>query len=320
MSGPGVGVIQSSLGKSEAEFIIPTGAGHAGVGDVEHRNAVLVAVGNVADVNAGGSEVDDVAGGATVGEVQVAQAGVSQSSSEVVLRGDADGFEGGRASGSAVGQQNFLGATDELAVDKVVAKVEAEGLERTSEGEQLEAAGVAVLEDQRGCLVRVSSGGQSAVVRGDVNTGESEIDGGDFAHSAVDAEGAPAAGHLVAQAINVVVDGDAGEAGADRCVGDAGVSNDGLGQTASLKSFAVLGSSTSGAGTSQLDAEAALNAGVSEELLRCAQVRTNNVAVYNVTLLRSDVQIPYQNGVGSVGRWVGPVARFRLDQNQAFPQ
>ena len=121
MSGPEVGVIRFSLGVAEAEFIIPAGAGHAGIGNVEHCDAVLVAVGNIADVNTGGSEVHDVAGGAAVGEVQVAQAGVSQGSSEVVLRGDAHGFDGGRASASAVGQENFLGATDEFAVDQVVA-------------------------------------------------------------------------------------------------------------------------------------------------------------------------------------------------------
>ena len=72
MSGPKVGVIRFSLGVSQAEFIIPTGARHAGIGNVEHCDAVLIAVGHVADVNTSGSEVHDVAGGAAVGEVQVA--------------------------------------------------------------------------------------------------------------------------------------------------------------------------------------------------------------------------------------------------------
>jgi len=308
------------LGVAEAEFIIPTGARHAGIGDVEHCDTVLIAVGHVADVDAGRSEVHDVAGGAAVGEVQVAQAAVSESRGKVVLRGDAHGFDGGRPSAGAVGKENFLGATDELAVDQVVAQIEAEGLERTSEGEQLEAAGVAVLEDQRGSLVRVGSGGQSAVVRSDVHTSEGEVDRGNFAHGAVDAESAATAGHLVAQTINVVVDGDAGEACADRGVGNAGVGDDRLRQAASLESFAVLRSGAGSARACKLNAEAALNASVGEKLLRCAQVGTNNVAVYDVTLLRSDIQISYENGVGSRRSRVGPVARFRLDQNQAFPQ
>ena len=228
MSGPEVGVIRFSSAVAEAEFIIPTGARHAGIGDGQHRNTVLIAVADVADVHAGRREINDVAGNRAMGEVQITQAGIGQSSSEVILRCDADCFQGGRASSGAVGEQHLFSATNQLAVDEGVAQVKAEGLERTSVGKQLEAAGVAVLEDQRGGLVRVGRGRQSAVIRSVVHAGKAEIDGRNFSHRSVNGTGAASTGHLVTQTINVVVDGDAVEACADRRVGDAGGGNNRL--------------------------------------------------------------------------------------------
>jgi len=124
----------------------------------------------------------------------------------------------------------------------------------------------------------------------------------------------------VTQTIDVVVDGDAGEAGADRGVGDTGVSNDRLAKAAGLKSLAVSRGRTSGAGARQLDAEGAFNAGVGQQLLRGTEVRTDNVAVNNVTLLGSDVQIANQYGVGAGRSRIRSVRPLRLDQDQAFPQ
>ena len=123
-------MIRFSLGVSQGELVVACSAGHAGIRDGQHCNAVLIAVVDVADVHASRREINDVAGNRAMGEVQITQAGIGQSSSEVVLRCDADCFQGGRASSGAVSKQHLFSATNQLAIDEGVAQVEAERLER----------------------------------------------------------------------------------------------------------------------------------------------------------------------------------------------
>ena len=305
------------LGVDEAE-LVSSSRGDRGVGNGQHGDAVLVAVAHVTDVDLRGGEVNDVAGGLAVLEEQVTQAGVGEGGREVVLRGHGHGFQGDRARGAAVGDQSLLGAVDQLPVDQGVADVEGYRLEATGIGQQLEAIGVAVLEDDRRGLVGVGGGGSCGIGRGVVDAGEGEIDGGDFTDRAVESEGAAGTGHFVQHTIDVVVDGDAGEAGAHRCVGDADASSHGLAKAACLECFAVSRGGGNGAGTGELNAEGTFNASVGEQLLGCTEVGANEIAAHHIALQRSDVEVTHEHGVGPIRNRIGAVGGFGLNQDETL--
>jgi len=281
-------------------------------------DAVLIAVADVADVDLGGDEIEDVACRLAVLEEQVAEGSVGKGGGEVVLRCHRHGLDGHAAGGSAVSEQDFLSTADKFAVDEGVANVEADGLQTPGVGEELEVGGVAVLEDDGDGLLGVGDRGESCVGGGVVDAGEAEVNCGDLAHGAVDGEGAAGARHLVQNAVDVVVDGAAAEGGADGRVGDAGGGNDSLAQAAGEKGLAVAGSGAGGAGAGELDAEGAFNAGVGQQLLGSTQVGTDQFATDTVTLQRSDAQIPHQNGVGAGWSRIRSVGRFRFQQNQTL--
>ena len=74
-----------------------------------------------------------------------------------------------------------------------------------------------------------------------------------------------------------------------------------LSQGTCLEHLAEARCRTGSATTSQFHAERAFNASVGEQLLGCTQIGSHQVAVDHITLLRSDVQIPHQNGISAIG-------------------
>lgn len=230
-------------------------------------NAVLIAVGHVANIDPGGGEIDDVASGLTVLEQQVAQAAIAQGSGEVVLGGHGDGLENHGASGGAIGQKHLFGAADELAVHQGVAHVERYRLQTTGVGEQLEAGGVAVLEHDRGGLVGIGHGREGSVGRRVVNASEREIDRWNLTNSAVNGESSASTSNLMQNTINVVIDGCAAKGRAHRGVGDACGGDDRFAQAASLQGLAVARSGPGSTRAGQFNAEGALHPGVGQELL-----------------------------------------------------
>ena len=234
-------------------------------------------------------------------ERQVAQRLIGQRSGKVVLLRHRDSFHHHRAVRGTIGQEHLFSATNQFAIHQRVTDVEGHRLQAARVGQQCKRISVAFLEHQRGGLVGVGHTRQCRIVRSVVDAGEGEVDRRDLTHVRVDGESATATGDLVTHTINVVMDGHRAEAAGDRCVGDARGRSNSLAQAASQQSLAVLRSSASSARASQLDAEGAFNTSVSEELLRCTQVRANQIAADDITLQRSDIQIPHQNRVRSVG-------------------
>lgn len=145
-------------------------------------------------------------------ERQVAQGAIRERSGEVILRCDRHGLKDHSAVGSAICHQHLFGAIDQLAVNQRVAHVEGKRLEAAGVGQQLEGVSVAVPEHQRRSLVCVGDARQSRVVRRVVDSSESEIDSRDLTDVGVDHKSATAASYLVANTIDVVVDGDRTEA------------------------------------------------------------------------------------------------------------
>lgn len=282
-------------------------------------DAVLIAVADIANVDLGGNKVDDVTSGLTVLEQQVAQRSIAQSGSEIVLLSNGRRFNGDTASASAISQQHLLGAVDQVAIHQSVADIEGHRLQAAAVRQQLEVSGVAVLGNYWVGLIGVSDRRSGGVGWGVVDTSESEINGGNFTNSQVQSESAPCASYFVQQAIDVVIDGAATKACAHRCVGHAGSGNDGLAHATGKQSFAIARSGASGARTSKLNAERALNTSVRQQLLRCAQVRTNQITADDITLERSDAQIANQNGVGAGRSRIRAVRSLRLQKDQAFP-
>ncbi len=214
-------------------------------------DAILIAIAHIADVDSGRDEIDDVASSLTMLEQQVAQCSIGQGSSEVVLGCHGHSFQGHTASAGTISQQYLLGATNQLAINKRVAHIKGYGLQAAGIGQQLEASGVAVFEDDRSGLIAVRDRRQSRIGRRVIDASEGEIDCRDFANSAVDGERTASASHLMQNTINVVIDGAATEACANRCVSDAGASNNGFAHAASKQGFAIAGSGPSSAGTSK---------------------------------------------------------------------
>ena len=155
-------------------------------------------------------------------EGEVAGGAVSGGGGEVVLSGDGGRLDDDRASDVALGDEDFLGAADEFAVDDVVADVHADRLEAGGVGVELEGGRVALFEDEWGGLVGVGGVGGGGIGWGVVDASHGELEGRDGADFAVEDDRSTGAGDLVQQTVYVVVDGDAGEAGADGCVGDVG--------------------------------------------------------------------------------------------------
>ena len=89
-----------------------------------------------------------------------------------------------------------------------VAQVKREALQSACVRQQLEAAGVAVLEDQRIILIGIGRRQHCSVVRCVVNASEGEIQGWNLTDICSQRHTAPATSHLVTDTINVVVDGD----------------------------------------------------------------------------------------------------------------
>lgn len=282
-------------------------------------DAILIAVADIADVDLGGGEINDVAGGLAVLEQQVAKRAVSKRSSEVVLLRNGWRFDGHTASAGAISQQHLLGAVDQVAVHQSVADVESHRLQAAAIGQQLKVSRIAILGDYRVGLIGVGDRRRCGVSGSVVHTSESEINGGDLADGYIQRISAARAGHFMQQTINVVIDGAATKTCADGRIGHAGSSHDGFAHTTSKQSLAIARSGASSARTSQFNAEGALNTSVSQQLLRRAQIRTNQVTTDNITLQRSDIQIANQNGVRSVGSRIRPVSRLRLQKDQAFP-
>lgn len=309
----GVGV-RCGSGEREGYFVVAGGGRDGDVGDVEHLDAVLVAVGGVGDVTLAGGERDAVAGGGAVQEGEVAGR-LGLGDVEVVLGGQGGSLDHDRASGLAVGDQDFLGAADEFAVDGAVGDVEAHRLEATGVGEELEGRGVALLEDQGAGLGAVGDSGGGGVCGCVVDAGHREVDCGDLAHGRVQGEGATAAGGLVQHTVVVEVDGRAGEGGADRGVGDAGGSDDGFAHAARLENRAVAGSRTSGAGAGHFDLKGDAHAAVGEQLRAIAEVRADEIAADEIGLDRGDVKVAHQQRVGACRRAVGTVSRFLFHED-----
>ena len=304
----GVGV-RCGLGEREAYFVVTGGGRNGNVRDVEHLDAVLVAVGGVGDVTLAGGERDAVAGGGTVQEGEVAgRLGLGEV--EVVLGGQGGGLNHDRASGLAVGDQDFLGAADEFAVDGAVGNVEAHRLETAGVGEELEGRGVALLEDQRAGLGAVSDGRGRGVGGGVVDAGHREVDGGDLAYGGVQGEGAATASGFVQHAVIVEIDGRAGKGSADRGVGDAGRGDNRFAQATRLEDGAETGSRTSGAGARHFDLERDAHAAVGEQLRAVAEVRADEIAADEISLDWGDVKVAHQQGVGAYRRAVGAVRHF----------
>jgi len=306
--------VRCGLGERETYFVVAGGGRDGEVGDVEHLDAVLVAVGGVGDVALAGGKRDAVAGGGAVQEGQVAgRLGLGEV--EVVLGGQGGGLDHDRASGLAVGDQDFLGAADEFAVDGAVGDVEAHRLEAAGVGEELERRGVALLEDQGAGLGAVGDSWGGGVCGRIVDAHHSEIEHRNFAHGCVQGEGATAAGGLVQHTVVVEVDRGAGEGGADRGVGDAGGSDDRFAHAARLENRAVAGSRTSGAGAGHFDLEGDAHAAVGEQLRAIAEVRADEIAADEIGLDRGDVKVAHQQRVGACRRAVGAIGHLLFHED-----
>jgi hypothetical protein len=96
-------------------------------------DAVLIAVAHIANINLGRGEINDVAGGLTVLEQQVAQGAIAQCGSEIVLLSNGWSFDHHAAGTGTISQQHLLGAVDQIAVHQGVADIK---------GHRLQAAGV----------------------------------------------------------------------------------------------------------------------------------------------------------------------------------
>ena len=299
----------------DAYFVVAGGGGDGEVGDVEHLNAVLVAVGRVAHVALGGSEGDTVAGGGAVEEGEVA-GGFGLGNVEEVLGGQGDCFDDHRSSGLAVGDQDFLCAADEFAVDSAVGDVEGDGLEAAGVGEELEGGSVALLEDQGAGLVAVGDGGGGGVGRGVVDAHHREVESWNLAHGGVQGEGATAAGGFVQHTIAVEVDRGGAERAAYGCVSDAGRSDHGLAEAAGLEDAAKAGGRTSGAGAGQFHLERDAYAAVGQQRGAVAKVRTDEVAADEIGLDRGDVEVTHQQRIGAGWAAVGAVSDFLLYEDQ----
>ena len=306
--------VRCGLGEREAYFVVAGGGRDGEVGDVEHLDAVLVAVGGVGDVALAGGERDAVAGGGAVQEGQVAGR-LGLGDVEVVLGGQGGGLDHDRASGLTVGDQDFLGAADKFAVDGAVGDVEAHRLEAAGVGEELERRGVALLEDQGAGLGAVGDSGGGGVCGCVVDADHREVDGGDLAHGGIQGEGTAAAGGFVEHAVVVEVDGRAGEGGADRGVGDAGGSDDGFAHAARLEDGAVAGSRTSGAGTGHFDLEGDAHAAVGEQLRAVAEVRADEIAADEISFDWGDIKVAHQQRVGACRRAVGAVGHLLFHED-----
>ena len=262
---PADAIVQSGI--NQAELVVARGGRDRGVTDVQHRDAILIAVGHITDVDPGGSEINDVASGGAVLERQVAQRLIGQRSGEVILGCHRDSFHNHGAIRGTIGQQHLLGATDQLAIHQRVADVEGDRLQAARVGQQLERIGVALLEHQRSGLVRVGHARQCRIVRSVVNAGEGEVDRRDLTHVRVDRESATATGHLMTHTIDVVMDGHRAEAAGDQCVSHADACTDSLAQSTSLESLAILRRGASSTGASKLNTEGTLDTSVSKKLL-----------------------------------------------------
>ena len=310
----GVGV-RCDSGEREAYFVVTGGGRDGDVGDVEHLDAVLVAVGRVGDVTLAGGERDAVAGGGAVQEGQVA-GGFGLGEAEEVSGGQRRGeLQHDRASGLAVGDDDLSCAADEFAVDDAVGNVEADRLEAASVGEELEGRGVALLEDQGAGLGAVGDGRGRGIGGGVIDPRHREVDGGDFAYGGIQGEGAAAASGPVQHAVVVEVDRGAGEGGADRGVGDAGGSDDGFAHAARLENRAEPGSRTSGAGTGKLHLERDAHAAVGEQLRAVAEVRADEITADEISFDRGDVKVTHQQCVGSDRNAVGAVGRLLFHED-----
>ncbi len=381
-------------GVDQADLVVAGGGGHSGVGQGEHVDAVLVGVAGRSDVHAVGNQRDDVTSGRSMDEGKIAESVVGERGGEVVLLCDGGCFDRCGAGHRAIGEQHFLGAADEFAVDDAVADVHGNRLKAAGVGEEVEAAAVACLEDERGGLVGVGYGRRGGVGGGVVDARHREVEGRDLADSGVQRERAASAGELVENPVDVVVEGyraesaadggvdgletdavDAGVVGGDvagegaeggdaggahvagderdgaaaSATGDAddlvlvgvvggagadgqrdavqgargggagdGRGNGGLSEAAGFQDRAVAGCGAGSAASGQLDAEGAFNADVGEQLLGCAQVRTNQVTVDALALDRRDVEVTDQHGVGAQGRGVGAVGGLDLRQEEAL--
>ena len=246
----------------------------------------------------------EVAGGFGLGE------------GEEVLGGQGGGLDHHRASGLAVGDQDFLGAADEFAVDGAVGDVEAHRLEAARVGEELERRGVALLEDQRAGLVAVGDARGSRVRGRVVDAHHGEVDCRNFAYGGVEGEGAAAAGGLVENAVVVEVDGGGAEGSAGGDVGDGGGRHDRLDHAARLQDGAEAGRRASGAGAGQLDLEREAHAAIGQQLGAVAQVGADEVAADQIGLNGRDVEVAHQQGIGADRGAVGAGGDFLLDEDQ----
>lgn len=220
---------RGSLGEDEAELVVAGCGGDSGVGEGEHVDAVLIGVGGIADVYAVGDHRDDVAGCGAVDEGEIAEGAVCEGGGEVVLGGDGGSFDDDGAGAGAVGEQHFLSAAHQLAVDDGVAHFHGDGLEASAVAKEVEGAAVAGLEDLGGGLVGVGGGWSGGVRRSAVDPGHREVDGGDFAYGGVERERSTAARGFVQHTVDVVVDGDGAERGAYGGVEGVGVDRVGAG-------------------------------------------------------------------------------------------
>mgnify|MGYP006275301289 CR=1 FL=1 len=311
----GEATLQRGLGEGEGQLVVACGCGDGDVGDVEHLDAVLVAVGGVAHVALGRSEGDAVAGGGAVEEGEVA-GGLGLGDVEEVLGGEGRGLDHHGAGGFAVGDEHFLSAAHQLAVDGAVGCVEGYGLEATRVSEELERRGVALLEDEGAGLVAVGDSGGGSVGGGVVNARHGEVEGRDLADGGIHGERATAAGGFVEDAVVVEVDGGAGERGTDEGVGDARSCDDGFAHAARLQDAAEARSGASGAGAGQLDLEGDADAAVGEQAGAVAEVGANQVAANQIGFDRGDVEVTDVQRVGAGRRAVSAVGGLLLDQDQ----
>ena len=298
----------------EGYFVVTRSGGDGDEGDVEHLDAVLVAVGGVGDVALSGGEGDAVAGGGAVQEGEVSR-GLGLGDAEIVLGCQGGGLDHHRASRLAVGDQDFLGAANQFAVDNAVGNVKADRLEAAGVGEELERRGVALLEDQGAGLGAVGDGRGGGVGGRVVDAGHREVDGGDFAHSGVEGERATAAGGLVQDAVVVEVDGGGAEGGAGGDVGDGGGRHDRLDHAARLQDGPEAGRRTGGARTGQLHLERDAYAAVGQQLRTVAEVGADEVAADQIGLDRRDVEVTDQQRVSAYRGDIGAVGYFFFNEN-----
>ena len=210
-------------------FVVAGGGGDSGVGEVEHVDAVLVAVAGVSDVDAGRVEAHDAASGGAVEEGEVAEGAVGEGGGEIVLGGDGGGLDHHRAGAGPVSEQDFLDAADQFAVDEGVAHVHGDGLETAGVAVKAEGARVALLEDLGRGLVGVGDSGGGGVGWCVVYAGHREVDGRNLADRRVQRKRTATPSQLMQYAVDVVVDGGGTEGGADGEVVDLGADAVGAG-------------------------------------------------------------------------------------------